>query len=130
MRLFALRPIVFAGLCGLGEACLAPVPVATRSGPLAVTPPSANLTVGDVVQLTATPADEGNTPPAAATISWTSSDTNVARVTPAGLVTAVGPGSATITATSDGGEGTAAIVVLEHPPGTVDDLAVDSVTDS
>src|SRR5439155_632781 len=56
---------------------------------------------------------------------------SVAPVTATGLVTAVAPGSATITATSNGRSGAATITVAPRPPpGTVEDLTVDAVTDS
>ena len=44
-------------------------------------------------------------------ITWSTSDANVATVDQTGLVRGVGPGSATITATSEGQSGTAAITV-------------------
>jgi uncharacterized protein YjdB len=130
VRSCALRPLSLAGLCGLAVACLSPLPVATRGGPLAVTPPTASLAVGDTVHLTATVPHQGSVLAVGMTVTWTSSDTSVASVTRDGLVTAVGPGSATITATSDDGSGTAVIIVRPRAPGTVNDLAVDSVTDS
>src|SRR5207245_1269205 len=45
-------------------------------------------------------------------VTWASDNTAVATVSPAGLVTAVAPGAATITATSETKSGTAAITVV------------------
>ncbi|MBK8647532.1 MAG: Ig-like domain-containing protein [Gemmatimonadetes bacterium] len=53
------------------------------------------------------------------TISWSSSASTVATVSTSGLVTSVASGSATITATSDGKQGTAVITVVSHPDGPV-----------
>lgn len=61
---------------------------------LTVDPKTAEMVVGATQQLTAT------TEPANAEVTWTSSDTNVATVDANGKVTAVGVGTATITATS------------------------------
>lgn len=69
---------------------------------------SANLTFGKTLQLTAT-----ITPSTAAgkTVSWTSSDSAVAKVSASGLVSAVSEGSATITATVDDKSDTCAVTV-------------------
>jgi uncharacterized protein YjdB/subtilisin family serine protease len=87
-----------------------PIPVAG----IMVTPPSAELRVGGTVQLTATIA-----PPTATvqTVTWLSSDTAVATVSPTGLVTAVGLGTATITARSTDGNlaANASITVVPTP---------------
>ena len=50
------------------------------------------------------------------TIAWSSSAANVAIVTGAGVITAVAPGSATITATSENKQGIAALTVSQSAP--------------
>jgi hypothetical protein len=120
-----------AVLSGALVACLTRPP--TETGPLIVTPAAARVLVGDTVTLSAAPADVGDAPASRAdlAVTWSSSDSTVAAVTPTGLVTAVAPGAATITATSNGRRGAAAITVDKRPPpGTVADLTVDAVTDS
>ena len=92
-----------------------PVSVATVD----VTPATANVTVGGTVQLVATPRDANGTPLSGRTVSWSSSNTGVASVTGSGLVTGVGAGSATITATSEGKSGTSAITVTFVPVASV-----------
>jgi uncharacterized protein YjdB len=78
--------------------------------------------------------DRGRTVPAS-TVQWTSSSPEVARVTSSGLVTAVGRGYATITATVAGVSGAVALTVthagawqfeanLFQPPVTLDTLTV------
>src|SRR5439155_326175 len=89
--------------------------------------------VGDTVKLTVAAVAVGDASGSGAnpTVRWSSSNTGAATVTATGLVTAVAPGSATITATSNGRSGAATITVAPRPPpGTVEDLTVDAVTDS
>src|SRR5439155_193222 len=76
-----------------------------------VTPASANLPVGQTVQLTATPKDANGNPLTGRMVTWSSSNNSVASVTSSGLVSGGAAGSATITATSEGQSGTAAITV-------------------
>src|SRR5438034_297202 len=89
------------------------VPVASVS----VTPASATVAAGQSVQLTATPKDANGTPLSGRTVTWSSNNTSVAIADVNGNVTAIAPGSATITATSEGQSGTAAITVTGAAPG-------------
>jgi hypothetical protein len=104
------------------------VPVAS----VTVNPTTANLQVGQTTQLAATPRDASGSPLSGRVVTWASNNATVATVNGSGLVSAVGAGSATITATSEGQGGTAAIAVTAPSanPGTVTDLSVASVTDS
>src|SRR6266566_3578484 len=83
------------------------VPVST----VTVTPASANLAVGQTVQLTATPKDANGNTLTGRTITWATSNASVATVTTSGSVKGVTAGSATITATSEGQSGSSAITV-------------------
>ena len=83
------------------------VPVAA----VTVSPASASVTAGQTVQLTATPKDANGNALTGRTITWTSGNTSVATVSSSGLVSGLAAGSATITATSEGKSGTAAITV-------------------
>ena len=56
--------------------------------------------LGQTAQLTATVNDQNNSPITGATVTWTSSNINVATVSAGGLVTAVSNGTARITARS------------------------------
>lgn len=88
----------------LEDALYPPVPVSS----VTVTPSTFQLSsIGATQQLTATILPSS----AQATVSWSSSDTSVATVSESGLVTSVGVGTATITATADGVTGTAACTV-------------------
>src|SRR5207245_2863626 len=92
------------------------IPVAT----VAVAPPTASIVVGATVQLTATPQDAAGNPLTGRTVTWQTSDGTIATVDATGLVTgkALG-GPVTITATSEGKAGTAAITVTPIPVATV-----------
>ena len=75
---------------------------------VALTPPTTEMTPGGTLTLTATvlPDDATNK-----TISWTSNALTVATVNDNGLVTAVAPGTAVITVTTQDGNKTAACTV-------------------
>src|SRR5205814_9304094 len=90
-----------------------PVPVSS----VTVSPASASVSAGQTVQLTATPKDANGNPLSGRVVSWASSNTSAATVNGSGLVTGVAAGSATITATSEGQTGTAAITVTGPAPG-------------
>src|SRR5882724_552770 len=94
------------------------VPVAS----VAVSPTPASVPVGQTVQLTATPKDANGNALSGRTVTWSSNNTSVGTVNPSGLVTGVVAGSTTITATSEGQSGTAAVTVTAGP------LPVASVT--
>ena len=83
-----------------------------------VAPPSATLEVGDVlgdsVQLSAA-VQSAQGALADREVIWSTGDPSVAVVSSRGLVMARGPGVATITATSEGEEGTAQITVVPMP---------------
>ena len=75
-----------------------------------VTPATAAITQGSFLQLTAVPRDAaGNA--LVRPVSWTSSNTAVASVDAAGLVSGLAPGTATITATSRGKSGGSVVTV-------------------
>jgi len=85
------------------------VPVAS----VTVTPAIASLVVGATVQLTATPKDALGNPLSGRVVTWSSNAPGVAAVSGTVLVTGLGAGVVTITATSEGVSGTAAI--NRHP---------------
>ena len=69
---------------------------------------SAALTIGETMQLTASvfPSSATNK-----NITWASSNQAIASVSASGLVTALGEGTTTITATADGKQGTCTVTV-------------------
>lgn len=77
-----------------------------------VTPGNTTLvSLGETVQLTASARDANGNPVSGKSFTWASSDATVVTVSSTGSATAVADGSATITATTDGVDGTAAIAV-------------------
>lgn len=91
-----------------------PPPPATPTTTVRVTPASGSVEVGDTVRLRATVTDAGGQPVANPVITWTASD-DLAWVSPDGLVTGAGPGQVTVTAASEGAEGTATLAVTTSP---------------
>src|SRR5438874_8194489 len=89
-----------------------------------VTPPNASLEVGATQALLATVEDQSGNIMADQSVTWSSDNTDAARVTSIGIVTAVAAGAAKITATSGGKTGRSDITVLASPPNPV----VTSVT--
>jgi uncharacterized protein YjdB len=88
-------------------------------GSITVNPPAATLTVAQSVTLTATVRDESGATMSGASVSWSSDKPLTAVVSPSGVVTGLLPGTATITASSGGKSGSAAITVQLAPVGSV-----------
>ena len=83
------------------------------SGVVQVSPPADSVLAGGTVQLTGTSVDaEGD--PVGGTPTWGTSDAGIATVDASGLVTAVAPGTATITATDGPRSGSATIAVCPN----------------
>lgn len=79
-----------------------------------VTPPEADFTtLGRMLPFTAVARDSGAVVVPGRTFTWTSSDTTIARVDAQGVVTAVGEGAATISATTAGGSDSATVDVVQ-----------------
>lgn len=91
---------------------------------VSVSPSPVSLTVGATEGLQATVRDGSGTV-AGGTVAWTTSNAAVATVSSTGLVTAVGAGSATITATAGSVSGTAAVTVRVPVRETVMKQATD-----
>lgn len=84
-----------------------PDPVAT----VTVAPAAPIVPVGTTVQLAATVKDAGGNVLTGRSVTWISSDPTIASVGTNGLVTGVAVGAVTITATSEGVNGTATVTV-------------------
>jgi len=98
----------------------APAPVASVTVALS----SGSLTIGQTTQATATMRDASGNVLSGRSVTWTSSNTSVATVSSAGLVTSVAAGSAQITATSEGRSGSAALTVNAPAPAPVASVTV------
>ena len=95
------------GRSGTAVVTVAAVPVAR----IAVSTDSARLAVRTSLHLTAVTLSAAGDTLAGRSIEWTSSDTAVAVVTPAGTVITVGAGTATVMASSESREGSTVITV-------------------
>lgn len=118
-RLGVLACGILLGCGGGGEAAgppppPPPVPVATVS----VEPGTSTLFVGASQTLSATVRDASGNALSGRSITWASNNTAVATVSTTGVVTAVAPGTASITATSEGRSGSAQVTV-QAPVATV-----------
>ncbi len=106
-RVIASLAVNGGTLADTAPVTISAVPVAT----VTVSPGSASLSVGGSQQLGATAKDANGNTLTGRSISWSSNASGVASVNGSGLVTGVAAGTATITATSEGKSGTAAITV-------------------
>ncbi|MEP7324612.1 MAG: Ig-like domain-containing protein, partial [Gemmatimonadota bacterium] len=103
------------GRSGSASITIIPVPVAS----VTVVPGTAALGAGTSSQLSAVTRDSAGGVLTGRVITWLSSNPTSVSVSPTGLVTAGSPGSATITASSEGKSGTATITVDPTPVATV-----------
>src|SRR6266550_3922496 len=105
------------GKSGTSSVTVTPAPVASVD----VTPPSGTIQVSATIQLTASPKDANGNPLTGRIVTWTTSDASLATVDANGLVTGKAAGGpVTLTATSEGKRGTAAITVVPAPVASVD----------
>jgi uncharacterized protein YjdB len=109
------------------------VPTATVAS-VTVTTSASSILVGQTTQAYATARDASSNIVSGRPTTWTSSNTAVATVSNAGLITAVAAGSATVSATIDSQVGQATITVSQVPVASVTvtlnapSLAVGQVT--
>jgi len=83
---------------------------------LQITPAHLTIRAGDSVQLHADPKSRKGKTLANRPVSWASTNTDVARVSANGLVTAVRPGTVTMTVTSENTSATAIVTVTRARP--------------
>ena len=106
------------GVSGTSSVTVTPLPPAPVAS-VAISPATSSLTIGQTQQLTATLRDAAGNILTGRSVSWGTSADGIASVSSTGLVTAVAVGNATITATSEGVSGTAAVTVAQVPVATV-----------
>jgi len=92
-----------------------------------VSPASGSVPVGATLQLAAVTKDSGGNVLTGQTVMWTTGNSAVATVSASGLVTGVAAGSATITATSGGKSGMAAMTVTTATSGAPQPGATDTI---
>lgn len=104
----------------LGKSGIATVTVtATPVASVVVQPATVQVQAGKTYQLVASVLDAAQNPLTGRPITWTSGTPAVATVSNTGLVTALTPGSARITATSGGVSGDATVTVVPIPVASV-----------
>jgi hypothetical protein len=99
--------IIVAAACGSDDSPTGTAAVVA----VTVSAPSTAIFVGSTSQLTATAKDASGNAVSGAAVTWTSSSDAIATVSTSGLVTGVAPGTATITATSNGKTATTTMTV-------------------
>ena len=110
--LAALTAVALAHGCGDGDSPSAPPPDPPRPTRVTLSPTAATLSaLGETVRLTAEVRDQNGQVMAGTAVAWTSDNAAVATVDGSGLVTAVGNGAATITATAREASGSATATV-------------------
>ena len=103
------------GRSAIASITVSSVPVAS----VVVTPSSNDLVVAQTTQLSAEVRDANGAPLTGRTVTWSTSNAQIATVTSQGVVTAIAPGAAGITASSEGQSGTATINVSPRPVSAV-----------
>jgi uncharacterized protein YjdB len=98
------------GKSGVAAVTVSPAAVAS----VVVRPSSATLGIGQALAFEAEPRSASGQPLPGREVVWSSNSSQVATVASTGVVIAIAPGTATITATSEGRSGTAQVTVL--PP--------------
>jgi len=107
------------------------IEVLEEVGAVNVAPAGRTIVVGQTQQFSAAVIGENTRQLQGRSVSWETGDPSVATVSPTGLATGVGPGTATITATSEGVDGSVTLVVqAPQAPPTVETLPADQVTSS
>jgi len=87
-------------------------PAAPIVATLKVVPAAARIAAGEAVRLAATATDASGTPVTGRRLNWSSSAPGIVAVSPVGVASGVAPGTALITATSDGSSASATVTVV------------------
>lgn len=112
--LCVLVAVAMAGACGSDS------PGSTGSTPVVTTieisPTAPSVFIADTLQLSATVKDQSGSVMTGKTLTWASSNPAAATVSTTGLVIGVASGTATITASVDGKQGTALLTIADPGP--------------
>jgi uncharacterized protein YjdB len=106
------------GKTGSAQITVAPVPP-TPVATITVTPGSLSLTVGTSRTLTASTLDGQGATLSGRAIEWSTDNAGIATVSSAGVVSAVAPGTAAITAKSEGKTASSTVTVTRRPVGSI-----------
>jgi len=104
----------------LGKSATKPITILDREvAAVQIAPASVSVRIGTTFGLAAQTIDAEGSALTGRAIAWSSSNTAIATVNNQGTVTGVAAGAATITATSEGKSGTAAVTVTLNPVATI-----------
>ena len=110
---FVTRTVALLATIGCGDG--GPSQPGAPSGPvvttIVVTGPSGPLQVGSTLTLTAEVRDQNGAPMTGKSLAWSSANASIAAVSSEGVVTAHGPGSASISASVEGKSGSVTVTV-------------------
>src|SRR6266853_896656 len=105
---------------GMSDSATAVVTASTAPvASVVVLPTVASLLLGGTLQFVAVPLDATGTALGGRVVTWASSNTSVANVTASGVASGLATGSTTITATSEGKNGTATLTVSSVPVASI-----------
>ena len=107
------KDAVFSSLSNI--ATVTTVAATATPNTVTIAPATATVAVGATQALVATVKDQNGVVMSGQAVTWSSSNASVASVNASGVVSGVNAGSATITATSSGKSGTAAVSVTAAP---------------
>jgi alpha-tubulin suppressor-like RCC1 family protein len=107
------------GMSGSTKIEVTPVVSTTPVATVTVSIPRTAFRIGENIQAAALPLDASGGVLTGRTITWSSSNSEIASVSPGGLVTGVAPGVATISADVEGKTGTATLLLSLVPVASV-----------
>jgi len=114
---------------GISVEPTAPPPDPPSLTSIEVTPETASIVIDSTQQFTVTGTySDGSTADLTESVTWTSSNPDVAIITASGLATGVSKGTVTITAASNGVTDTATLTVAEAPPQPTVDVNISMET--
>ena len=102
--------LLVAGCGGGSDGGTGPLPIAS----VEVVGSTTSFEVGQAVQFTAVTRDRNGAPVSAGTVQWSVTPATVAKVSTAGLVTALAAGTATVTATAGGVSGSSMVSIKDN----------------
>lgn len=105
--------------CSGADEPTAPVAPPSPTITILVSPANGSVLVGDTIRFTATVTDASGQPVANPAVTWSTSQARQAWARDDGLVTGAGPGTPTVTATSQGATGDATLTVTASPIGAL-----------
>jgi len=109
----------YSATCAVSVITVGSPPPTTGVATVTISPSSLNMVVGDSVAIGATLRDSLGTTLTGRDVAWRSSDSTTVRVFGFGshaVLRALKVGSSTVTATSEGKQGSASVVVLGNSP--------------